>query len=136
MVINKSTFASANVLFPVLQQNIVKFFRFLTFVSNMFTNLDITDMETCYKLFRRDVIKKIAPRLQENRFGFEPEVTAYVAESGCRVWECAIHYHPRSYDEGKKIGWKDGVAAFFHIVRFNMFTSAEDSFVKSWDEVL
>ena len=92
--------------------------RFLTFVSNMFTNLDITDMETCYKLFRRDVIRKIAGKLQENRFGFEPEVTAYVAESGCRVWECAIHYHPRSYDEGKKIGWKDGLRALYCILHY------------------
>ena len=92
--------------------------RFLTFVSNMFTNLDITDMETCYKLFRRDVIQKIAGKLQENRFGFEPEVTAYVAESGCRVWECAIHYHPRSYDEGKKIGWKDGLRALYCILHY------------------
>ena len=92
--------------------------RFLTFVSNMFTNLDITDMETCYKLFRRDVIQKIAGKLQENRFGFEPEVTAYVAESGCRVWECAIHYHPRSYDEGKKIGWKDGLRALYCIFHY------------------
>ena len=92
--------------------------RFLTFVSNMFTNLDITDMETCYKLFRREVIQKIAGKLQENRFGFEPEVTAYVAESGCRVWECAIHYHPRSYDEGKKIGWKDGLRALYCILHY------------------
>ena len=92
--------------------------RFLTFVSNMFTNLDITDMETCYKLFRREVIQKIAGNLQENRFGFEPEVTAYVAESGCRVWECAIHYHPRSYDEGKKIGWKDGLRALYCIFHY------------------
>ncbi len=92
--------------------------RFLTFVSNMFTNLDITDMETCYKLFRREVIREIAGKLRENRFGFEPEVTAYVAESGCRVWECAIHYHPRSYDEGKKIGWKDGLRALYCIMHY------------------
>ncbi len=92
--------------------------RFLTFVSNMFTNLDITDMETCYKLFRREVIRPIAAKLRENRFGFEPEVTAYIAESGCRVWECAIHYHPRSYDEGKKIGWKDGLRALYCILHY------------------
>ena len=92
--------------------------RFLTFVSNMFTNLDITDMETCYKLFRREVIHEIAGKLRENRFGFEPEVTAYVAESGCRVWECAIHYHPRSYEEGKKIGWKDGLRALYCIMHY------------------
>ena len=90
----------------------------LTYCSNMFTNLDITDMETCYKLFRRDVIKKIAPRLQENRFGFEPEITAYVSEERCRVYECAIKYNPRSYDEGKKIGWKDGVRALYCIMHY------------------
>ena len=90
----------------------------LTACSNMFTNLDITDMETCYKLFRREVIRKIAPRLKENRFGFEPEVTAYVAEEKCRVYECAIHYNPRSYEEGKKIGWKDGMRALYCILHY------------------
>ena len=90
----------------------------LTTCSNMFTNLDITDMETCYKLFRREVIQKIAPRLKENRFGFEPEVTAYVAEEKCRVYECAIRYNPRSYEEGKKIGWKDGVRALYCILHY------------------
>lgn len=90
----------------------------LTACSNMFTNLDITDMETCYKLFRRDVIRKIAPRLKENRFGFEPEVTAYVAEEKCRVYECAIRYNPRSYEEGKKIGWKDGMRALYCILHY------------------
>ena len=90
----------------------------LTSCSNMFTNLDITDMETCYKLFRREVIRKIAPRLKENRFGFEPEVTAYVAEEHCRVYECAIHYNPRSYEEGKKIGWKDGLRALYCILHY------------------
>lgn len=92
--------------------------KFLTFASNMFTNLDITDMETCYKLFRREVIQKIAPRLRENRFGFEPEVTAYIAESGARVYECAVSYHPRSYEEGKKIGWRDGVHALYCIMHY------------------
>ena len=90
----------------------------LTTCSNMFTNLDITDMETCYKLFRREIIQKIAPRLKENRFGFEPEVTAYVAEEKCRVYECAIHYNPRSYEEGKKIGWKDGMRALYCILHY------------------
>ncbi len=92
--------------------------RTLTTCSNMFTNLDITDMETCYKLFRREVIARIAPKLRENRFGFEPEITAYVAEERCRVYECAIHYHPRSYDEGKKIGWKDGLRALYCILHY------------------
>lgn len=92
--------------------------KFLTFASNMFTNLDITDMETCYKLFRREVIQKIAPRLKENRFGFEPEVTAYIAEEQVRVYECAVHYNPRSYEEGKKIGWRDGVHALYCILHY------------------
>lgn len=90
----------------------------LTTCSNMFTNLDITDMETCYKLFRREVIQEIAPRLKENRFGFEPEVTAYVAEGDYRVYECAIQYNPRSYSEGKKIGWKDGLRALYCILHY------------------
>jgi len=91
----------------------------LTGVSNMFTNLDITDMETCYKLFRREIIQKIAPDLKEERFGFEPEVTAKVAEAQCRVYECAISYNPRTYEEGKKIGWKDGVHALYCILHYS-----------------
>lgn len=90
----------------------------LTFVSNMFTNLDITDMETCYKLFTRDAISKIAPMLREDRFGFEPEVTELVSRMRFRVYECAIHYQPRTYEEGKKIGWKDGVAALYCILHY------------------
>lgn len=93
--------------------------RTLTFVSNMFTNLDISDMETCYKLFRRDSIQRIAPNLKENRFGFEPEVTALIAQLGCRVHECAIHYTPRTYEEGKKIGWKDGLRALYCIMHYS-----------------
>lgn len=92
--------------------------RALTFVSNMFTNLDISDMETCYKLFRRETIREIAPQLKEDRFGFEPEVTALVARLKCRVWECAIHYAPRSYEEGKKIGWRDGLRALYCILHY------------------
>jgi glycosyltransferase involved in cell wall biosynthesis len=91
----------------------------LTGFSNMFTNLDITDMETCYKLFRREIIQEIAPELKEERFGFEPEVTAKVAESGCRVYECAISYNPRTYEEGKKISWKDGVHALYCIFHYS-----------------
>ena len=90
----------------------------LTTLSNMFTNLDITDMETCYKLFRREVIRELAPRLREKRFGFEPEVTALVARGGYRVYECAIHYNPRTVEEGKKINWKDGVRALYCILRY------------------
>ena len=92
--------------------------RFLTFASNMFTDLGITDMETCYKLFRREVIQSIAPRLKENRFGFEPEVTTYVAEAKVRVYECAISYNPRTFDEGKKIGWRDGLRALYCIMHY------------------
>lgn len=90
----------------------------LTIVTNMFTNLDITDMETCYKLFHREVIQNIAPKLKENRFGFEPEVTTHVARGDYRVFECAITYNPRSYEEGKKIGWKDGVWALYCILHY------------------
>ena len=95
----------------------------LTAFSNMFTNLDITDMETCYKLFRREVIQEIAPRLKENRFGFEPEVTALVANGGYRVYECAIHYNPRTVEEGKKINWKDGVRALYCIMHYSASTA-------------
>jgi glycosyltransferase involved in cell wall biosynthesis len=93
--------------------------KVLTLMSNMFTNLDLTDMETCYKLFRHEIISKIAPTLREERFGFEPEITAKVASAGCRVYECAISYNPRSHDEGKKIGWRDGFRALFCILRYN-----------------
>lgn len=95
----------------------------LTTFSNMFTNLDITDMETCYKLFRREVIQEIAPKLKENRFGFEPEVTALVAKGGYRVYECAIHYTPRTVEEGKKINWKDGVRALYCIMHYSASTA-------------
>lgn len=92
--------------------------RGLTFLSNLFTDLDITDMETCYKLFSKEAIAKIAPSLKENRFGFEPEVTQLVAQNKFRVYECAIEYEPRSYNEGKKIGWKDGVRALYCILHY------------------
>ena len=89
----------------------------LTFISNMFTNLDITDMETCYKLFRRELIQGID--LKENRFGFEPEVTAKIAQMRCRVYECAISFIPRTAEEGKKINWKDGVRALYCILHYS-----------------
>ena len=89
----------------------------LTFVSNMLTNLDLTDMETCYKLFRRELVQSF--ELKEDRFGFEPEVVAKVAQSGCRVWEVAIDYKPRSFEEGKKINWKDGVRALYCILHYS-----------------
>lgn len=95
----------------------------LTFISNMFTNLDITDMETCYKLFRKEVIQGIAPNLKEERFGFEPEITAKIAQARCRVYECAISYTPRTYEEGKKIGWRDGVHALYCIMHYSAHTA-------------
>jgi dolichol-phosphate mannosyltransferase len=88
----------------------------LTAISNAFTNLDITDMETCYKLFRKEIIQSID--LKENRFGFEPEVTAKVSQIKCRVYECAISYTPRTVEEGKKINWKDGVHALYCILHY------------------
>ena len=88
----------------------------LTLLSNMFTNLNLTDMETCYKAFRRETIQSI--RIEENRFGFEPEITAKVARLGVRIFEVGISYYGRTYAEGKKIGWKDGVRALWVIVKF------------------
>ncbi len=92
--------------------------RLLTLVSNMFTDLNLTDMETCYKLIRTPLAKKLI--LTTDRFGFEPEVTARLAQAKARIWEMPISYSGRTYEEGKKIGWKDGVAAFWHILRFNI----------------
>ena len=93
--------------------------KMLTLASNMFTNLNLTDMETCYKVFRRETIQAID--IKENRFGFEPEVTAKLARSGCRIYEVGISYSGRTYAEGKKIGWKDGVRALWCIFRYNVF---------------
>ncbi len=95
--------------------------KFLTFISNMFSNLNLTDMETCYKLFRTDIIKSI--NLREKRFGFEPEVTAKIARiPGIRIYEVGISYYGRTYDDGKKIGWKDGVKAIISILKYNIFS--------------
>ena len=94
--------------------------RFLTTLSNMFTDLNLTDMETCYKLFRREVIQAI--EIQENRFGFEPEVTAKIARMGVRIFEVGISYYGRTYQEGKKIGWKDGFRAIFVILKYGLLT--------------
>ena len=100
--------------------------RLLTRLSDAFSDLELTDMETCYKLFRRDIIQKIVPELKEDRFGFEPEVVAHVARlarfDGCRVGEVAISYRPRGSSEGKKIGWLDGLRAIYCIVRYNVPT--------------
>lgn len=93
--------------------------KLLTLVSNMFTNLNLTDMETCYKVFRAPVFKRL--RLTCNRFGFEPEVTARLSQQHARIYEVGISYYGRDYSEGKKINWKDGVAALYFIVKFNLF---------------
>jgi len=94
--------------------------RFLTFLSNMFTNLNLTDMETCYKVFRREIIQNI--ELQENRFGIEPEITAKLSKLDIRIYEVGISYYGRTYEEGKKIGWKDGVSALRCIIKYNLFS--------------
>ena len=93
--------------------------RFLTLLSNMFTNLNLTDMETCYKAFRAEVIKNLD--LREDRFGFEPEITAKLAKARRRIYEVGISYNGRTYSEGKKVNWKDGVHAIYAIVRYNLF---------------
>ncbi len=94
--------------------------KFLTFLSNAFTNLNLTDMETCYKMFRTSIIKAVS--LKEDRFGFEPEVTAKIARiPRIRIYEVGISYYGRTYDEGKKINWKDGVKAIYCILRYNLF---------------
>ena len=92
--------------------------RCLTTLSNIFTNLNLTDMEVCYKVFRREILQKI--RIEENRFGFEPEITAKVAKLGCRIYEVGISYAGRTYGEGKKIGWRDGIQAIWCIVKYNL----------------
>ncbi len=98
--------------------------RFLTLLSNMLTNLTLSDMETCYKLVRADLLKRLP--LQSERFGFEVEVTARLAQAGARLWELPISYSGRTYAEGKKITWRDGLAAVFHILRFNLLPPGGD----------
>jgi glycosyltransferase involved in cell wall biosynthesis len=90
----------------------------LTLLSNMFTNLNLTDMETCYKVFRREIIQGIV--IEEDRFGFEPEITAKLAKLKCRIYEVGISYYGRTYEEGKKIGWRDGVRAIYCIFKYNL----------------
>ncbi|MDN5202491.1 glycosyltransferase family 2 protein [Fulvivirgaceae bacterium BMA10] len=95
--------------------------KFLTFLSNMMTNLNLTDMETCYKLFKAEIIKNI--QLKENRFGFEPEVTSKIARiPKIRIYEVGISYYGRTYDEGKKINWKDGFRAIYCVLKYNIFS--------------
>ena len=93
--------------------------KFLTFLSNMFTNLNLTDMETCYKMFKREIIQSI--KLNENRFGFEPEVTAKISKiKGIRIYEVGISYYGRTFEEGKKINWRDGFRAIYCILKYGM----------------
>jgi glycosyltransferase involved in cell wall biosynthesis len=91
--------------------------KILTLFSNMFTNLNLTDIETCYKVFRRDIIQSIS--IEENRFGFDPEIIAKIAKRRCRIFEVGISYYGRTYEEGKKIGWRDGFRALYVIVKYN-----------------
>ena len=94
--------------------------RFLTLLSNMMTNLNLTDMETCYKMFRREILAQI--QIEENRFGFEPEVTAKIARlPQCAIYEVGISYYGRTYEQGKKIGWRDGCYAVYAILKYNLF---------------
>jgi glycosyltransferase involved in cell wall biosynthesis len=97
--------------------------KVLTTFSNMATNLNLTDMETCYKLFRREVLERIA--LREERFGFEPEITAKVSRLGVRIYEVPVSYHGRTYAEGKKIGWRDGVRALWCILKYNFLVHGD-----------
>ena len=95
---------------------------FLTLLSNIFTDLNLTDMETCYKAFKRDVIQSV--RICENRFGFEPEITAKISRRNLKIYEVGISYYGRTYSEGKKIGWKDGVRAIYCVLKYNVWRSA------------
>lgn len=96
---------------------------FLTSLSNILTNLNLTDMETGYKAFKGDLIRKITPKIESNRFGFEPEITARISKiKGLKIYEVGISYSGRTYEEGKKINWKDGFKAFWEIIKFNIFT--------------
>jgi glycosyltransferase involved in cell wall biosynthesis len=101
--------------------------RLLTLLSNMFTDVNLTDMETCYKMIRRELLQSIP--LSSDRFGFEPEVTARLAQAGARIYEMPISYHGRSYAEGKKIGWKDGVSALWSIVKYNLLTGRAERWI-------
>jgi glycosyltransferase involved in cell wall biosynthesis len=103
--------------------------RFITLLSNMLTNINLSDVESCYKLFRRDIVQSIT--LEEQRFGFEPEITAKVARMKCRIYEVGISYYGRTYDQGKKIGWKDGVRAVYAIIKYNLFKTGRGSHSRS-----
>ena len=104
--------------------------KFLTFVSNIFSDLHLSDMETCYKAFRREVIQNL--NLESKRFGIEVEFTAKMAKSKIiRIWNVPISYNPRSFNAGKKIGWKDGVSALYHIVKYNVFANPKKFYKKT-----
>jgi len=107
--------------------------RVLTLLSNVFTNLNLTDMETCYKVFRREVVQNLV--IESTRFGFEPEVTAKLAKTPCVLYEVPISYHGRTYEQGKKITWKDGIAAFVHIAKYNLFRSAAACARRPWRDI-
>ncbi len=107
--------------------------RFVTAVSNLLTDLNLSDMETCYKAFRRQVLQNLV--LESDRFGFEPEITAKLAKSPCVLYEVPISYHGRTYAQGKKITWRDGLAALWHIVRFNLFRRQGRCFRRPWSEI-
>ena len=100
--------------------------RILTLLSNIFTNINLSDMETGYKVFRRDVLKDLS--IEEKRFGFEPEITAKLAQRRCRFYEVGISYYGRTYEEGKKIGWRDGVRAFYAILKYNVWRREAQAF--------
>ncbi len=109
--------------------------KFLTFLSNIFTDLNFTDIETCYKAFKREVIQNI--KLESNRFGIEVELTAKIAKvKGLRIFEVPISYNGRTYDEGKKITWKDGIAAIWHIIKFNLFKNSKTFYKEDWKKIL
>ena len=106
---------------------------FLTTLSNAFTNLNLTDMETCYKVFRREVVQNLV--LENDRFGFEPEVTAKLSKAPCVLYEVPISYHGRTYAQGKKITWRDGMAAFGHILKYNLLRRPEQCAKRPWREI-
>ncbi len=95
--------------------------KFLTFLSNILSNLTLSDMETCYKAFNRKALDYIKTKLTSNRFGIEPEITALVAKGGFRIYEIGITYRGRTYEQGKKINWQDGLSAIWHVIKFNLF---------------
>ncbi|OGV31727.1 MAG: hypothetical protein A2020_05400 [Lentisphaerae bacterium GWF2_45_14] len=109
--------------------------RFLTFVSNIFTDIHLSDMETCYKAFKREVIQNL--NLESNRFGIEVELTAKIAKARIlRIYEVPISYNPRRYNEGKKITWKDGISALHHILKYNLFSKTRSFYKEDWEKVL